>query len=297
MTANVPVIVGLGEALFDLFPDGARLGGAPLNLAVHAHLLGNCGVVVSRVGPDDYAQCVLDELRRRGMPVDHIQVDSTRPTGTVRVDVDPHGEPTFTITNDVAWDYLEFDAPGEDLARRCNAVCFGTLAQRNPQSRSAIHRFLESAGQAMRLFDVNLRQQYFDRPTLRRSCELATAMKLNRAEVDVVGEMLGVGTGQEKVSGVLLERFDLDWVAVTRGAAGVAIYADGRMHEADPVPATPGGDAVGAGDAAGAALLHGAVRHWPWARTARLANTLGAHVASQAGACPPHTLQIAEMAR
>jgi fructokinase len=295
--ARDTTIVGLGEALFDMFPDGARLGGAPLNFAVHAHLLGNEGVVVSCIGHDDYAARILQELRDRAMTAEYLQVDARHPTGTVRVQLDARGEPTFTITHDVAWDYLAFDVKTEALARQCHGVCFGTLAQRNPISRSTIQQFLESAPQAVRLFDVNLRQHYFDRPTIKRSCQLATAMKLNAAELEVLGELLGIASTQQDIAPVLLERFELSFLAVTRGAKGTRIYTPQGMHEGQAVPAAGGGDAVGAGDAAAAALLHGAVRGWPWERTVTLANTLGAHVASRPGACPAHPPEITAMAR
>lgn len=299
MAVQTPTIVGLGEALFDLFPDGPRLGGAPLNVAVHAHQLGSIGVVVSRIGQDDYAPAVLEELRRRGLTTDYIQRDPKRPTGTVRVELDKRGEPTFTITADVAWDFLEFDGKTEDLARRCQAVCFGSLAQRHPQSRASIQQFLEaarSAGSGVRLFDVNLRQQFFDRPTLKRSCELASAMKINTSELQMLGELLGLATEQEKAARLLIQRFELEWLALTRGPLGTVVYTPDERHEGEPVRAKEGGDAVGAGDSAAAALLHGAIRHWPWERTIGLANALGAYVASQPGACPPPDPQIVHLA-
>jgi fructokinase len=297
MAGKTPVIVGLGEALFDLFPDSARLGGAPLNVAVHAHQLGNQGMVLSRVGRDEFGAGVLDELRRRGMSTDYIQQDPDRATGTVKVDLDAKGEPTFTIAADVAWDSLEFDAAAEGLAMRCDAVCFGTLAQRDGRTRLAIHRFVQTAGQAVRLFDVNIRQRYYDEPTIRRSCELATAVKLNASELTLLTRMLDLGGEGEHAAAVLREKFGLMWVAVTRGERGTAVYAEDGRHEGETVAATPGGDAVGAGDATAAALLHGAVRGWNWDRTLALANALGAHVASQTGACPPHTPRIAQLAR
>src|SRR5262249_22477808 len=141
------------------------------------------------------------------------------------------------------------------------------------------------------------RQSYFDRLTLKRSCELATAIKLNESELQILGELLAMGMTSEKVAGAIFERFAVQWVAITRGARGTLVLTRQGRFEGEPIKSGQGGDAVGAGDAAAAALVHGAVRGWEWDRTVKLANILGAHVASQAGACPPHPPHIAAMAR
>lgn len=291
-------IVGIGEALFDVFPDEQRLGGAPLNVAVHAHQLGNTGVVVSRVGQDDLGERVVDELTRRGMPLDHLQTDPDRPTGTVIVDIDAHGEPSYEIIEDVAWDAIQFDFDLEDLGQRASAVCFGSLAQRDGQSRNTIYRFLDSARRAVKLFDVNLRQQYYDRRILSRSMEKATAVKLNTAELRTLDEMFSLGGSFDDAAQALREKFELRWVALTRAEEGNVVYTAQGREEAEPVYAdTEKGDAVGAGDAAAAALLHGVVRRWPWQRTLTLANRVGAYVASRQGACPELSEEILELAR
>lgn len=283
-----PVIVGLGEALFDIFPDEARLGGAPLNMAVHAHQLGNRGVVVSRVGQDALGERIATELHRRGMTTEHLQTDPDLPTGTVKVELDERGEPSYDILRNVAWDALQFDPDTENLARRCDAVCFGTLAQREAQTRNTIYRFLETARQAVRLLDVNLRQHSYDRRIVERSCELATAVKLNAPELGVLTGLFNLPAGQREAVQGLLSRFEnLKWVAVTLGKMGTTVHSRAYQYQAEPVAAGEGGDAVGAGDAAAAALLHGVLGHWPWEKTLKLANALGAEVASQKGACPP----------
>jgi fructokinase len=291
------IIVGLGEALFDIYPDEARLGGAPLNLAVHAHQLGNLGTVASRIGHDERGGQILDELRRRGMPVDAVQTDPDLPTGTVRVELDERGEPSYTIVQGVAWDALQWDPDLESLARRCEAVGFGSLAQRDSRSRSTIQRFLEAARSAVRLFDVNLRQHYHDRRIIERSLELATAVKLNGGELETLRRMFGLGATADEAAARMRERHGLKFVAVTRGARGMAVHTSAGMIEGQPVALSGPLDAVGAGDSAAAALLHGAVRQWPWERTIALANAVGAHVASQRGACPPLSEKIMDMAR
>lgn len=288
-------IVGLGEALFDLFPDGDRLGGAPLNVAVHAQQLGNTGVVVSRVGQDRLGDAVLAALRDRSMPIDHVQTDPDRPTGTVRVDLSNPDEPRYTIDTEVAWDYMQWDGDLDTLAAHCDGVCFGTLAQRCAQSRSTIFRFVEAARRAVRLLDVNARGE-LDRRELTRSLEISSALKLNADELQQLRALYLLPEDDEQAAAKLRKQFTLDWVAVTRGKDGTTVYTDGATHTGDKAYAAPGGDPVGAGDATSAALLHGAARGWDWPRTITLANMLGAHVASHPGACPELTAALRVMA-
>jgi fructokinase len=290
------IIVGIGEALFDVFPDEQRLGGAPLNVAVHAQQLGNAGVVVSRVGQDPLGQRVADALREREMSTEHLQTDPDNPTGTVYVDVSESGSPSYEIVEGVAWDFLQWDGDLDDLSDHAGAVSFGTLAQRNAQARNTIYRFLEQSHRAVRLFDVNLRQDLYDRRKIRRSLELANAMKLNADELTVVADLLNLGQDLDAAIGGLFKQYDLKWIALTRGKEGTVVYTAEARYESAPVVAAGGGDAVGAGDATSAALLHGALRRWPWERTLRLANTLGAHVAGQSGACPELTDTIRKLA-
>lgn len=291
-------IVGLGESLFDLFPDKQILGGAPLNVAVHAHQLaaplGGRGVVASRVGQDDLGSQLLAELRGRGMTTDYIQTDPDHDTGKVYVSFKEGGEPSFDIVRGVAWDWLQFDPDLEDLARRCEAVCFGSLAQREGQTRNTIYRFLSTASRAIRLFDVNLRQHYYDQRVLRRSCEQATVVKLNDAELPIVASTLGLTavTGESDPSfalaRALLRQFNLNLVALTRGPRGTVLLTPTETLQQPSVsfPAAPGADAVGAGDACAAGLLVGLLLRWPLSKVLTLANHTGAYVASQPGATP-----------
>jgi fructokinase len=278
-------VVGLGEGLFDVIAGEPHCGGAPLNFAVHAHQLGNEGSVVTRVGNDDLAVRLTDELARRGMTTRYVQVDSDRPTGTVVVCLDRNGQPSYEIVADVAWDALEFTPELASLAREADAVCFGTLGQRSAASREAIRRFLEAADRAERLLDVNLRPPFYDASLLARSCEPATAVKLNEGELRELAGLFGLS--RDGAADGLRERFGLSWVAVSRGPRGTVVHDAAGRHESEPVAArTEDGDPVGAGDATAAALVHGAIRGWPWSMTLALANRLGAYVASCRGACP-----------
>ncbi|MBI1335353.1 MAG: carbohydrate kinase [Phycisphaera sp.] len=293
-------VVGLGEALFDIFPDAQVLGGAPLNVAVHAHQLagplGGRGVVVSRVGQDELGNLVIDELKNRGMTPDYLQADPDHDTGKVYVTLDARGQPSFEIVRNVAWDWLSFDPQDETLARQCEAVCFGSLAQREAQARNAIYRFLDTARRAVRLFDVNLRQDYFDRHILDRSLSMATACKLNVDELPRVMKLVhavkatdaGDDAACDAMARALLEKYTLRFVALTRGERGTVIYDPQGRHEGTKAsyPMQDRADAVGAGDACGAAILVGVLRRWPMKKVADLANRVGAYVASVPGATP-----------
>ncbi len=308
MTARF-TIIGLGEALFDVFPDRQILGGAPLNVAVHAHQLaqprGGRGVVVSRIGQDARGDTLLADLRSRGMSTEFIQTDPDRPTGTVYVDVGFDGEPSYEIVQGVAWDWLQFDPDAESLANACQAVCFGTLAQRISESRSCIQRFVTTAKRAIRLYDVNLRQEQYTAQIIRRSCEISTVVKLNETEMPIVAELCAltpsasstVADPLEKLAMALLKKYDLKMIVLTRGERGTVLLTPQTRVEGEPVryEAEEGADGVGAGDACAAAVLVGLVQRWPLDKVVQLANRMGAYVASRRGATPPLPDEILQM--
>lgn len=299
MTARF-TIVGLGEALFDVFPDQQLLGGAPLNVAVHAHQLaqpkGGRGVVVSRIGQDTLGDALLAELRSRSMSTEYVQSDPDRPTGTVYVELSPTGEPTYDIVQGVAWDWMQFDPDAESLASNCQAVCFGTLAQRVSESRSCIQRFLTAAKRAIRLFDVNLRQAAYTAQIIRRSCELSTVVKLNEQEMPIVAELCALMPSAlikaddplETLALMLMKKYELKMVVLTRGERGTVLLTPSSRVEGEAVSyeAETGADRVGAGDACTAAILLGLVQRWPLEKVVKLANHMGAFVASRRGATP-----------
>jgi len=310
MTARF-TIVGIGEALFDIFPDKQVLGGAPLNVAVHAHQLaqprGGRGVAVSRIGQDALGDALLGDLRSRGMAVDYIQSDPDRSTGTVYVDTADPANPQYDIVKGVAWDWMQFDPDAESLANQCQAVCFGTLAQRESESRNCIYRFLSAAKRAVRLFDVNLRQNYYTTQILRRSCEQATAVKLNETEMPIVAELMALAIPAstpgsdplERQAYALMKKFDLKLIALTRGPRGTVLLTPTARFDGPPVTydREPEADSVGAGDACAAAILLGLVQRWPLDKTVNVANHMGAYVASRSGATPGLPKEILEMVK
>ncbi len=285
-------IVGLGEAVFDVFPDKVVLGGTSLNASVHAQQLlaphGGCGVLLSRIGEDNLGRQLLAEFQSRGLPTHHIQKDRDKPTGRVLVRFDG-GEPHYEIVRDVAWDAIVFGEAEQALAAQCHAICFGTLSQRDPRSRASIRAFLRAASDAVRLFDVNLRQDFFDAEILAESCALATVVKLNEAELPIVARLLALPSGDAfHQLQTLRERFNLRCVVLTRGERGT-IWFDVAGATEGQVPrfeSALGADSVGAGDACTAGLLVGLLRGLSPHEVVALANRLGAFVASQPGATP-----------
>ncbi|HEY9232812.1 MAG TPA: carbohydrate kinase [Blastocatellia bacterium] len=280
-------IVGLGEIVWDLLPGGPQLGGAPTNFAYFANLLGNHSVVASRVGADTLGVETLARLQQSGLPTGYVQVDDAHATGTVRVRVDQQGQPDFTISETVAWDFLELTPQWQELAGMADAVCFGSLAQRSAASRQTIQRFLQATrADALRVFDVNLRQAFYSEEVLAASLSRAKVVKLNHQELPIVAAMFGVACGDDEAQArALLQAQALEMVCVTRGAHGSLLVSatEAIAHEGFAVTTA---DTVGAGDAFTAALTHHYLRGAALAEINQAANFLGAWVASQIGATP-----------
>lgn len=286
---NEYIVVGVGELLWDIFPSGKQLGGATANFAYHSALLGDRGIIASRIGNDVLGQEALLRLEQLGLTTAYVQRDAVRPTGTVQVKVDEKGQPDFTITEDVAWDFMAWTPEWQELAMQADAVCFGSLAQRSPRSRETIRRFLQAARQeTLRVFDVNLRQSFFSATILAESLRLAQIVKLNDAELPRLVRMLELGDGsgeEEDAARRLLKTYDLELVCVTRGAHG-SLLVTAERTVAHPGFQVKVADTVGSGDAFTAALAHYYLRRASLERISDAANRLGAWVATQVGATP-----------
>lgn len=281
---SAPIIVGLGEVLWDMLPAGRQLGGAPANFAYCSQLLGNRGIVVSRAGEDALGDELRECLRASGMSDDYIQTDPLHPTGTVKVELDATGRPEFDITYPVAWDYLEGNADLQQLASQCDAVCFGTLAQRSEQSRKTILRFLDfTPTNCLRVFDVNLRQSFYSAEIILQSLEKANGLKLNDHELPIVSNLLGIAVGE--FCKRVLARFELEFVSITRGERGSLLCGcDGiSEHSGFRVEVQ---DTVGAGDAFTAGLVYEYLRGASLTQMNETANRIGAWVASKTGGMP-----------
>jgi fructokinase len=279
--------VGLGEVLWDMLPSGKQLGGAPANFAYISNVLGDRGVVASRVGADDLGREARHAMDTLGITTRYVEEDAFRPTGTVQVRVDAAGQPEFTIAESVAWDALEWTPQWEELALQADCLCFGSLAQRAPASRATIRRFLEAApASTLRVYDVNLRHTFFTKDVLHESLQLAHVVKLNDQELPRIADLLALGgAGEEDQAKRLSDAYHLRLVCITRGDRGSLLVADGRI-------ATHGGfhvkvaDAVGAGDAFTACLAHHYLRGASLDEINENANRLAAWVATQVGATP-----------
>jgi fructokinase len=291
-------VVGLGEVLWDLLPQGKQLGGAPANFAYMSALLGHRAVVASRVGADALGQELRTRLADLGVDSLKVETDGDHPTGTVAVHLDARGQPSYDITRDVAWDFLAWTPEWKRLAAEADVICFGSLAQRSAESCATIQSFLRASRPgAIRIFDVNLRQQFFSSDILAESLSLANVAKLNDAELPVVMRLLGLEHRDEKSSAATLRRdFGLELVSITRGSRGSVLLRgdDCDDHSGFAVQVA---DLVGAGDAFTAALAHHLLRESPLGVANAAANRLGAWVASRRGATPPGDPEVLRKVR
>jgi fructokinase len=282
-----PVVVGLGEVLWDLLPEGRQLGGAPANLAYHARALGADAAIVSGVGDDPPGREILDRLRALGFDLRTVAVVPKRPTGTVSVELGPKGIPTFTIHENVAWDFIPWSHALAGLAVRCDAVCFGSLCQRSPVSRQTVRTFVQSVRpEALRVFDINLRQGGYDREAVHALLLESDVFKVSDNELPVVAKLIELPGGEGAWVHALLDRYPLRCVALTRGSKGSLLESrEGRsIHPG--IPAVNIVDTVGAGDAFTASLVLGLLRKKPLDAINEAANRLAAYVCTQHGAMP-----------
>lgn len=285
-------VAGLGEVLWDCFPDARKPGGATSNVAFHATQLGCDGFVISRIGDDSDGREIVEFLKRQGLSTTAVQTDFEKPTGTVTVDVSDSGHPSFIIHEDVAWDRFEFDRTLADLAGTLDAVSFGSLAQRSPGSREAILQCLyETHEDCLIVFDVNIRQHFYDRIGIERSLQAANVLKLNSAEVVLLNSLLELGieaesdSAEREFAACIHEQFEVELVCITRAEEGCFVSGEGEVVELPGIEVEVA-DAVGAGDAFTAALIVTQLEDWSLDSAARFANQVGALVASHPGAMP-----------
>jgi len=279
-------VIGLGEVLWDMLHDGKQFGGAPANFACHARAMGADAHIVSAVGGDELGREILDTLDRLRLGREFVAVISDHPTGTVSVELDERGHPDYTIHEGVAWDFIP-SMPGlEDLARRSDAVAFGSPAQRSATSRGTIQQFLEAAADdCLRVFDINLRQHYYDGETVAESLEHADVLKLNDEELPVVAKLLGLPSEETPFLDAVVDRYALELVALTKGKAGSVLQGpEGRSVE--PGRSVEVADTVGAGDSFTAAVVMGLLADHDLTTINHRAVDVAAYVCTQAGATP-----------
>jgi fructokinase len=280
-------VVGLGEVLWDHLPERTCLGGAPANFAYITTLMGDEGIVASRVGEDSPGLEALRRMEELGLNIDHVQTDRQRSTGSVKVELDGNGLARFEIAHPVAWDAFAWTPDWQHLAEKADAVCFGSLAQRSEESRATILKFLKGASPGTtRIFDVNLRQFYYSQEVLAESMKRADIVKLNDEELPKIMSLHKAPHKDEFSSAQwLAQTYDLKLVCVTRGARG-SLLVRGNESSQHPGFRIRVADTVGSGDAFTAGLIHEYLHGASLDLMNEVANLVGAWVASEVGAMP-----------
>lgn len=281
------IVVGMGEALWDVLPEGKKIGGAPANFAYHVSQFGLPSCVVSAVGDDALGKEIVENFTSKGL--NQLITEVPYPTGTVQVEIDPAGVPQYDIKENVAWDNIPYTAHLEALAERTKAVCFGSLAQRNIVSRTTINRFLDAMphdNDNLVVFDVNLRQGFYDKEILCNSMTRCNILKINDEELVTVSRMFGYpGIDLQDKCWILLGKYNLKMLILTCGINGSYVFTPGNVSF-QPTPKVEVADTVGAGDSFTAAFIASILKGKPVAEAHACAVQTSAFVCTQKGAMP-----------
>lgn len=280
-------VVGMGEALWDVLPEGKKIGGAPANFAYHVSQFGLPSCVVSAVGSDPLGQEIIENFTSKGL--NHLIEEVPYPTGTVQVEIDQAGIPQYEIKENVAWDNIPYTARLEALAQRTRAVCFGSLAQRNVVSRQTINRFLDAMNhddETLVVFDVNLRQGFYNKEILCESMQRCNILKINDEELVTVSRMFGYpGIDLQYKCWILLGKYNLKMLILTCGINGSYVFTPGSVSFL-PTPQVEVADTVGAGDSFTAAFISSILRGRSVAEAHAAAVSTSAFVCTRNGAMP-----------
>lgn len=281
------LVVGMGEALWDMLPEGRKLGGAPANFAYHVSQFGLDSRVVSAVGDDELGNEILANFAEKQL---ECQIEKVAyPTGTVLVTLDEKGVPCYEIKEGVAWDNIPYTSALENLAKQTRAVCFGSLAQRNAVSRETINRFIDEMPQdenVLKIFDINLRQHFYSKELIEASLKKSNVLKINDEELVVVGEMFGFADidFQDKCW-ILLAKYNLKMLILTCGTEGSYVFTPGEVSFLE-TPQVQVADTVGAGDSFTGAFVAAILNGQTVKDAHRLAVDVSAFVCTQNGAMP-----------
>ncbi|MBB3186210.1 carbohydrate kinase family protein [Microbacter margulisiae] len=279
-------VAGIGELLWDILPQGKQLGGAPCNFAYHVYQAECQPFVISSLGPDASGDEILTRFDELELDKSFVQLTQGFSTGTVTISLDVNGIPSYIIQENVAWDNMIWNNSLEALAKSVDAVCFGSLAQRNSVSRQTILKFLETTRpDCLKVLDINLRQSFYNRVTIIRSLEFANILKLNDDELLVVAGLLGLQGTDDELMSQLMQKFSLKLVAVTKGDKG-SILMTSKEKSFMEVPKVKIADTVGAGDSFTAILVAGLLRNEELKRIHKTATQIAAFVCTQKGATP-----------
>lgn len=277
----------MGEALWDVLPEGKKIGGAPANFAYHVSQFGLPSCVVSAVGEDVLGKEIVDNFTSKGL--NQLIAEVPYPTGTVQVEIDQAGVPQYEIKENVAWDNIPYTAHLESLAEKTRAVCFGSLAQRNVVSRNTINRFLDAMPQnddTLVVFDVNLRQGFYNKEILCNSMMRCNILKINDEELVTVSRMFGYpGIDLQDKCWILLGKYNLKMLILTCGINGSYVFTPGNVSF-QPTPKVEVADTVGAGDSFTAAFISSILKGKSVAEAHSLAVQTSAFVCTRKGAMP-----------
>jgi fructokinase len=282
-------VVGLGEVLWDVLPEGKKLGGAPANFAYHAgQFLGmENTIAISALGSDKLADETIEALNEHQL--NYMLPRVPYPTGTVQVQLDEQGVPTYDIKENVAWDNIPFDNDIAKIACNCRAVCFGSLAQRNVVSRETIKKFLEATpADCMKIFDINLRQQFYTKEVICQSLKHCNVLKINDEELVLIGRMFDYpGLDMENKCWLILGKYDLDMLVLTCGTNGSYVFTPGQMSFQE-TPDVKVADTVGAGDSFTGSFVGSILNGKSVPEAHHTAVQVSAYVCTQNGAMPEY---------
>jgi fructokinase len=286
-------VVGLGEVLWDVLPEGKKLGGAPANFAYHAgQFIGNDNTIaISAIGEDELAEETLVALRQHGL--NDLLPKVPYQTGTVQVQLDAQGIPTYDIKENVAWDNIPYDNDIKQIASNCRAVCFGSLAQRNVVSRATIHRFLDDTpADCLKIFDINLRQQFYTKDIIEGSFKRCNILKINDEELVIINRMFGFESLDMRTTcQQLLENYSLDMVVLTCGTNGSYVFTP-NITSFQETPKVTVADTVGAGDSFTGSFCAAILNGKPIEEAHKIAVKVSAFVCTQNGAMPKYSDEL-----
>lgn len=281
------IVVGMGEALWDVLPEGKKIGGAPANFAYHVSQFGLPSCVVSAIGDDALGKEIIENFTSKGL--DQLIAEVPYPTGTVQVEIDQTGIPLYDIKENVAWDNIPYTEHLDALAKRTKAVCFGSLAQRNVVSRNTINHFLDTMPKdddSLIVFDMNLRQGFYNKEILCKSTQNCNILKINDEELITVSRMFGYpGIDLQDKCWILLGKYNLKMLILTCGINGSYVFTPGNVSF-QPTPKVEVADTVGAGDSFTAAFIASILKGKSVTEAHSIAVKTSAYVCTQKGAMP-----------
>ncbi|WP_430932064.1 carbohydrate kinase family protein [Saccharicrinis sp. 156] len=277
-------VIGMGELLWDMLPDGKQLGGAPANFAYNAQQMGARGAILSAVGKDSLGDEICENIEK--LNIDSLISKVDFPTGTVAVTLKDNGIPTYDIVENVAWDMIELSDAAKKELNKVDAICFGSLAQRNEVSRKAIEEAINyTTGNCLKVFDINLRQHFYTKEVIKKSLELCNVLKINDEELVILSDMFGwEGSDIEKCQ-FLIDHYKLEMLALTCGENGSYLFTTDE-HSYLETPKVEVADTVGAGDSFTGVMIIGKLQNKRLSEIHQMAVNVSAFVCTKKGATP-----------